>query len=168
MKRKQINAQGEIQLLSEWLAALPRTYSWKTHVHVGEQPLAYLGAQLTPAQQRAFGVWSDWADARVWTGGEVWIVEAKLVATGSAYGQLIDYLDEYPSSADYAVFAPAPVKGVVLAQAARPRTSTLFAARGIETVIYQPSWPVREALQKVFPAAQILQPGVSGEGEIAG
>jgi len=155
---KQRNAQGETQLLAEWLAQLPAGWQWKTHVRVGAQPLSYLGQPLTPQQQRAFGVWSDWADARVFTGAEVWLVEAKLVATGSAYGQLLDYLSQYPLSADAAAFPGAPVKGVVLTMGARARTSALFGAMGIQTVIFEASFPFEQALRKLFPAAQILEP----------
>jgi hypothetical protein len=160
MANKQNNAQGEMQLVAEWLATLPATYKSKTHVNVGAQLLVYAGARLTPAQTAAFGVWNDWADARVFTGAEVWLLEGKLVATGGAYGQLMDYLNQYPASADYEQFRPAPVKGIVLTMAARSRTSALFAAQGIQTVVYQPSFPLSEALAKLFPAAQIL----SGSG----
>jgi len=53
---KQINAQGEMQLVAEWLQTLHASYQTKTHVNVGAQELFYAGAPLTPAQSRAFGV----------------------------------------------------------------------------------------------------------------
>lgn len=158
MGKPQNNAQGEMQLLAEWIATLPHGWKSKTHVNVGAQLLEYAGARLTPAQSRAFGVWNDWADARVWTGPSVWIVEAKLVATGAAYGQVLDYAAEYPDSADYEQFAPAWILPVVLTTAARPRTAGFFQGKGVNTVIFQPSFPLSQALAKLFPAAQILQP----------
>lgn len=156
MAKSQSNAQGEMQLVAEWLSTLPANWKSKTHVNVGAQLLEYAGQRLTPAQTAAFGVWNDWADARVYTGSEIWLVEGKLVATGGAYGQLLDYLDEYPASADYQQFAPAPIVGLVVTMAARARTSNLFALQGIRTVIFQPSFPLSQALAKLFPAAQIL------------
>lgn len=154
---KQSNAQGEMQLLAEWLATLGGSVKWKTHVNVGAKQLTYLGAQLTPAQQRAFGVWNSWADARVATPGEVWIVEAKIVATGAAYGQVLDYVSQYPQSADYEKFAPRAIVPVVVAQAARNQTTGLFQKQGVRTILFEPSFPLSLALAKLFPAAQILQ-----------
>jgi len=156
MANKQNNAQGEMQLVAEWLATLPASYKSKTHVNVGAQLLFYAGARLTAAQTAAFGVWNDWADARVYTGSEVWLIEGKLVATGGAYGQLMDYLNQYSESFDYTQFKPAPVKGIVLTMASRARTAALFDEHGIKTIVFQPSFPLSEALAKLFPAAQIL------------
>jgi len=168
MGRKQINAQREMALVAEWLATLPAGWQWKTHLNVGAQVLQYNGKQLTPQQQRAFGVWNDWADARVFNGAEVWLVEGKLVATGAAYGQLLDYLNQYRSSADYQQFAPAPVVGIVLCQAARGVTTDLFAKLGLRTIVFTPSFPLSQSLQKLFPAAQILLGGESaGEESVA-
>jgi hypothetical protein len=158
MPRKQINAQGEMQLVAEWAATLPTAWQSKTRVNVGAQPLQYAGVPLTPKQQMAFGVWNDWADLRVATPAEVWIVEGKLVATGGAYGQVLDYVNQYPSSADYAQFAPRPIVPVVLTMGARARTSAMFAKLGVRTIIFQPSFSFSLALQKLFPAAQILIP----------
>ena len=154
---KQSNSQGEMQLIAEWLMTLPPSYQSKTHVRVGEQELFYAGMPLTPAQSRAFSVWSDWADARVFTGTQVWIVEGKLVATDSAYGQLLDYANQYPSSADYQQFAPAPIVPMVVTMASRPRTAALFAGMGIQTIVFAPSFPLAQALAKLFPAAQVVQ-----------
>jgi len=158
--KKQSNAQGEMQLVAEWLATLPRSWPNKTHVKVGSDPLFYGGVRLSPAQSRAMGVWSDWADARVVTPTEVWLVEGKLVATGGAYGQLMDYLDQYPSGDDYKLWAPRPVVGIVLCQAERVRTSALFAAMGIRTIQFTPTFALSASLQKLFPAAQIMAEGI--------
>jgi hypothetical protein len=153
---KQSNAQGETQLIAEWLMTLPRNWISKTRVTVGKQELFYAGMALTPAQSRAFSVWHDWTDARVFTGPEVWIVEGKLVATGGAYGQVLDYVNQYPSSEDYRQFAPATIVPVVLTMASRPRTAELFRAQGVRTIVFAPSFPLAQALAKLFPAAQVL------------
>jgi hypothetical protein len=156
MGKPQNNAQGEMQLVAEWLATLPPTWRSKTHVNVGAQTLVYAGNPLTPAQSRSFGVWNDWADARVYTGTEVWIVEGKLVATGSAYGQVLDYVNQYPTSEDAKLFPGAPVIPMVLTMASRARTASLFVGLGVQTIVYAPSFPLSQALAKLFPAAQIL------------
>ena len=148
-----------MQLVGEWLATLPYDWRTKTHVNVGARQLTYAGQRLTAAQERAFGVWNDWADARVFTGSEVWIVEGKLVATGGAYGQVLTYCDEYPSSLDADLFPGAPVVPVVLAMAVRNKVSAFWQAKGVRTIIFQPSFPLSRALEKLFPAAQILKGG---------
>ena len=156
MRKPHVNAQREISLLAQWLSTLNPIYKQKTHVKVGADPLVYAGVRLTPAQQRAFGVWSDWADARVVTPSEVWIVEAKLVATGAAYGQVIDYLNQYGDGDDYRQFKPRQIVGIVVCQAVTGRTERLFRAMGIRTIIFQPSFDLAQSLGKIFPAAQIL------------
>ena len=156
VKNKQSQAQGEIQLVAEWLQTLPAAWKTITRVKVGAQMLSYAGRPLTAAQQRAFGVWSDYADARVATPTEIWIVEAKLVGLGTAYGQVLDYVDQYPLSADYQQFKPLPVVPVVLTMAQRPRTAALFALQGVRTIVFEPSFPFSQALSRLFPAAQIL------------
>jgi hypothetical protein len=157
MGRPQTNAQGEMNLVADWLSTLSPSWQSKTHVNVGAQVLQYAGMRLNAAQQRAFGVWNSWADARVATPTEVWIVEGKIVATGAAYGQVLDYVGEYESSADYQQFAPRPIVPTVLTMAARKKTADLFARLGVRTVIYAPSFGLVEALTRLFPAAQILQ-----------
>lgn len=156
MTKTQSQAQGEIQLVAEWLQTLSPAWKSTTRVRVGEQVLSYSGIPLTPAQQRAFGVWSDYADARIVTPAEVWIVEAKLVGLGTAYGQVLDYCNQYPLSADYKQWAPRPIVPVVLTMAQRPRTAALFALQGVRTIVFEPSFPFSAALSKLFPAAQIL------------
>jgi|GEM_PF-2521721 len=159
MSKKQENAQGEMQLVAEWISTLSPEWKTKTHVNVGAQPLEYAGQRLSAAQQRAFGVWNSWADARVATPTEVWIVEGKKVATGAAYGQVLDYVDEYSSSEDYRQFAPRTIVPVVLCMARRDRTASRFATLGVRTIVFQPSFSLVEALARLFPAAQILQQG---------
>lgn len=146
----QANAQLEIQLLAEWWSTLPPSWPNKTHVNVGAQALDYNGAPLTPARQRAFGVWNDWADMRISTGAEVWLIEGKIVGTGAAYGQLLDYLNEYPSSADYQQFYPQPIVGIVVCAYKRDRTANLFAGFGIRTIMFTPSWAGDSLQNKVF------------------
>ena len=144
------NKQLETQLLAEWWATLPRGWPNRTHVNVGAAMLEYQGRALTPAQQAAFGVWNDWADMRIFTGAEVWIVEAKIVATGAAYGQLLDYADEYPLSADYREFKPAPIVPIVLCAFERVRTAALFQRFGARTILFTPSWAGNSLARKVF------------------
>ena len=158
MSKKQRNAQGEMQLVAEWASTLPGGWRTKTHVNIGAQLLQYAGIRLTPAQTNAFGAWNDWADLRVFTGAEVWIVEGKLVGTADAYGQVLDYVNQYPLSADYDAFKPAPIFPVVLTMASRPRTAAYFLGLGVRTIVYQPSFPLSQALSRLFPAAKILQP----------
>lgn len=149
----QSNAQRETQLLAEWLATVMVGSQSKTHVRVGAQTLQYNGAPLSPAMMNAFSVWSDWADARVFTGNEVWLVEAKIVGTADGYGQLLDYVDQYPSSADYQQFPGRPVVGILLCAYGKPRTARLFAQYGIRTMVWTPTWASKSLSTKIFGSA---------------
>jgi hypothetical protein len=144
------NAQRETQLLAEWWRTLPQGWPNKTHINVGASKLFYQGQPLSAARQRAFGVWNDWADMRIFTGAEVWLVEAKIVNVGAAYGQILDYLDEYPASDDYKQFASWPIVGVVVCAFERVRTAARFASFGIRTIVHTPSWASNTLAEKVF------------------
>lgn len=145
----QSNAQREVQLLAEWITTLPPFFKTKTHVRVGQETLVFNGQQLTAARSRAMLAWSDWADARIFTGSEVWIVEAKLVSTATAYGQVLDYCDEYKACDDYKQFLPAPIVPVVLAAALKQRTANFFAPLGVRTVIFAPTWSLHSIATKI-------------------
>lgn len=162
MAKSQVNAQGEMALVAEWLQTLPSTYVKTTHVKVGEQLLVYQGQQLTPAQAQRFASWSTWADARVVTPTQVWIVEGKLVASGAAYGQVLDYANDYPLSADARLWPGKAVVPIVVCQAMRPRTMAYFATLGVQTIVFQPSFDLAASLQKLFSGSQILSlPGAN-------
>lgn len=147
------NLQLETQLLMEWWMTLPRTWPNKTNVNVGAATLSYQGQVLTPAMQRAFGVWNDRADMRIFTGSEVWLVEAKIVNVGSAYGQVLDYLDEYPLSEDYKPYFGTPIVAVVVCAFERKRTSNLFARMGVRTNLFTPTWAGSTLSTKIFNLA---------------
>jgi len=152
------NAQREIQLLAEWLATLSTVWTWKTHVRVGAVPLVYQGKPLSPAQIRAFSVWNDWMDARVVTTHEVWCVEAKIVGVATAYGQALDYANQYPASQDAQWYRGKPVVPVVLCAFAKPLTRAFFSRYGVRTIVYTPSWAGSTLVNKVFPSEQAGTP----------
>lgn len=143
------NRQGETQLLAEWLTQFAAGAPSKTHVFVGDQTLVFQGVPMNPARFKAFEVWSDWADARIVWPHEVWLVEAKIVGTAGAYGQIIDYLGQYPYSADYVPYRTKPVVGVVLCAYERPRTAQRFASFGIRTIVHTPTWAERTLAGKI-------------------
>lgn len=149
----QSNAQRETQLLAEWITTLPPGYKSKTHVRVGRQALVYNGVEVSIERARAFEVWSDWVDARIFTGFEVWLIEAKIVGLASAYGQLMDYGNQYPESTDYKQFAGAPIRSMVLCAYEKPRTRQFFAGFGIDTVIYSPAWARHTLANKIVGSA---------------
>ena len=149
------NAQLEVQLIAEWWATLPRTWPNKTNVNVGAITLSYNGQVLSPARQRAFGVWNDRADMRIFTGAEVWLVEGKIVNVGGAYGQVLDYCDEYPYSADYQPFYGMPIIPVVVCAFKRDRTAKLFERFGVRTILFTPSWAGDSLANKVFAGSEV-------------
>jgi hypothetical protein len=150
------NAQLETQLLAEWLSTLPFGFASKTHVRVGSQTLVYQGVRLPPARARAFEVWSDWCDARVVTPGEIWIVEAKIVGVACAYGQVLDYAQQYPESEDYMLFRGMAIQPVVLCAFEKPRTRNYFAGFGVRTIVHTPSWSGKTLASKIYGSLENL------------
>ena len=147
------NRQGEAQLLAEWLTVAAAGAQNKTHVFVGKQTLVFAGAPISPARMKAFQVWSDWADARVAWSAEVWIVEAKIVGTAGAYGQVLDYCNQYPQSLDYQAFGGRIIRPVVLCAYERPDTALYFSRFGVRTIVFTPSWAEKSLEVKIFGSA---------------
>ena len=147
------NAQGETQMLAEWLTQNAKAADAKTHVFVGKQTLIYRDMPLTPAQRRAFEVWSDWADARIAWPGEVWLVEAKIIGTSGAYGQVLDYARQYRESADYQSYLGKQILPVVLCAFERPETARYFAGFGVRTIVFTPTWAGKTLATKIMGSA---------------
>lgn len=143
-------AMLETQLLAEWLTSLPASFKTKTHVNVGAQALLSNLDAVQMARLRAFSAWNDWADARIFDGGGVTLVEAKIVGTANGYGQILSYLDQYPASLDYLAFRGFPVTGAVLCAFSLPRNVSLFSRYGIRTIVFTPSWAPNSLVQKIF------------------
>jgi hypothetical protein len=153
---KQNNIQGETALIAEWLQTFPASYMTLTNVYVSALEGFYAGAPLTPAQARAFGVNRRRCDARVFTGTQVWIVEGKIEALDGAYGQVLGYVRDYPSSEDYKQFAPSQIVPVVVGLETYPVVAAYWAAFGVQTINYTPSFSLAQALLRLYPAAQVL------------
>jgi hypothetical protein len=150
------NRQGETQLLAEWLTRSAAGVPAKTHVFVGEQTLLWNGAAPSPNIQRALGVWSDWADCRLVYPSEVWLVEAKIVGTSCAYGQVLDYARQYAMSADYQPFYPRQIVAVVLTAYERPGTAAFYATFGVRTIVFTPTWASASLAYKIQGAGSDL------------
>lgn len=148
--RTNANKQLETQLLAEWRETLPAAWKTKTHVHVSSIELLPQFKNYAPNMLRAVANWNDWADMRIYTGGEVWLVEGTIVNTGKKYGQLLEYLDAYPQSTDYQQFKPAPIAGVVVCAFERPQSTQRFARDGIRTIVFTPSWATDSLYSKVL------------------
>jgi hypothetical protein len=149
--RVKTNAQGETQLLFEWLSTLPPDYKWSYHVFVGRVPLDTGGVPLSPARARALAATDRWVDARVATPHEVWVVEAKLKGVDAAYGQAYGYSRSYAHSLDYVDFAPRLIVPVVLVAARIPEVEMAFEPLGIRTIQFPVSW-LGDGLIKLYQA----------------
>jgi hypothetical protein len=153
---KQNNIQGERALIAEWLQTFPASYLHETNVYVTALEGSYAGMPLTPAQARAFGVKRRRCDARVFTGAQVWIVEGKIEALDGAYGQVLGYVRDYPSSEDYQQFKPAPIVPIVVGVETFPIVAAYWSAFGVQTINFTPSFSLAQALMKLYPEAQVL------------
>jgi len=117
--------------------------------------MVYLGEVLTPAQRRAFQVWNDWADARIFTGSEVWIVEASIVGKAAKYGQALEYASEWPASLDSQCLTGWPVIPIVLCAFEKPATASLFSKFGVRTILFTPAWAGMSLVSKVHQQVNV-------------
>lgn len=148
------NRQLEAQLLAEWRETLPAAWQSKTHVHVGAIELLPQFKNFAPGTLRAIANWNDWADMRIFTGSELWLIEATIVNTGKKYGQLIEYRDQYPTSSDANKFPQVPIVPVLLTAFERPRSTRFWTPFGIRTVVFTPAWAPRSLAEKVLNPGQ--------------
>jgi len=135
----------EIRLLSEFFGYRYRTAHWQLRVRLGSQTLAGPGV-IEPGKNVPQAIVTQmWADGVVYLPTETQIWEAKVVLTGSAIGQLLEYRQAWPASPG---LPPSASTNVTLhTVAARARQAAVDVAKqwGIEVALYAPAWLLADA-----------------------
>ena len=104
---------------------------WR-QVRVGDLPLG--------ADAKFAGVVRRWADAVCYDGKVVTIIEAKMRPDPSAIGQLELYAQLLPKTPEFPDFHAKPIHLVLLTTFDDKESRALAESKGIEVVIYSPSW----------------------------
>jgi RecB family endonuclease NucS len=99
-------------------------------------------------QQAAKIVKQRWADAIVFTGDELIIVEGKVIADANVAGQLKHYSKLIRETPEFEVYNDAPLRLVLVAAKVADDIRTFLQEEGIETVIYRPDWAEQYILER--------------------
>ena len=130
----------ESRLLNEWLKeAHPQSLQWKR---------VRVGPPLTGHENPVYSVLNRWADAVIFEGGEVFIIEAKLKAAPGAIGQLKLYGKLFPGTPEFSELKDKPLRLVLLAGITDQAVKALCKDEGIEYIVYTPPW-VKDWLKAV-------------------
>jgi len=132
------------------LASVMPTRSWEPRESrlLGEWILAnYPGdrvvyrARLGPnTDQPIYKSVSRYADALVFTGSEVLIIEAKLDSYLGAIAQLEFYSQLFKQTPEYSDYWTAPIKLILLVARVTEDLIVYANSKGIQVVLYFPSW----------------------------
>ena len=135
------NVQGELRLVSEWLAAERAAYWYQLRVRLGDLPKAVGSAASSDAERELLrGAWARWADAIVELPDRTEIIEAKMVLTPGAIAQLELYARLLPLTPTLSHRKHLPAQLVLLYAVPDAMVIEMAHERKIITVLYRPGW----------------------------
>ncbi len=125
---------AEKQILDEYVVTnYPKCLQW-TRVRVGAIPE---GKEL-----KFYGCIRRWADAIVYDGKTVTIIEAKMRPDPAGLAQLELYARLFPKTPEFQLFKDAKIKLIYLTVVDDPEVRALAATKKIRVVVYRPKWVV--------------------------
>ena len=131
----------EALLLEEWVK---KTYPDK---------LQWFRVRLGPAvfkgEEKLYQMLRRWANAVVFTGKEVLIIEAKMRPMPEGIAELELYRDLFPQTPEFKAFWKYPVKLIYLTTWEDKAIKGLCEKKGIEYVVYRPPW-AEEYIRKTW------------------
>ena len=122
----------ETRLLKEWI-----------HKNYPDKPQWYrvrLGPAVFEGEEKLYQMLRRWADAVVFTGKEVLIIEAKMRPDPAGIAQLELYRKLFPETPEFKMFWKYPVKLVFLTTWLDKAVKALCDEKKIEYVVYCPDW----------------------------
>ena len=126
----------EARFLNEWLMMkFPTALRWK-RVRVGPLPDKKLG--------RLMMITLRWADAVVFDGKHVYIIEAKLKDDLGAISQLKNYVKLFPDTPEFQMLRDYPITPILLLPYPWPGLVKAAKAEGIQVEIFKPKWLYEE------------------------
>jgi len=132
----------EDRLIREFLAKnFPNAFVWK-RVRLGMTP--------KPEEHKWYQVIRRWADAVVYDGKKVYIIEAKLRAEPGAISQLELYGRLFPKTPEFSLIKNKPVELVLLTGWDDPEIRAMCEERGIRYEFFQPDWLKEYWVRKVY------------------
>lgn len=151
------------RLLHEWSATQPWDAQPIYELRLGPTVQSVNGAPITPAIEAMLRNANYYADLVGTQQGELWVVEAKVVASFGSLGQLEGYVSLVPSTPSLHQFLNKPVRPVLLAGVSDSGVAQLALNKGIRLMIYSPNWINEYLTAKHFRRRSFAR--VESEGE---
>ena len=95
---------------------------------------------MPSTQARMYQVLMRWADAILWTGEEIIIIEAKVRPNAGAIGQLEHYIELFKKTPEFRRYWERPIKGVLLVGLPDVDLAGHAASKGLEFVVFRKPW----------------------------
>jgi len=139
--KKKPRMHWESRLVQDYaIDRYPKAIRWR-RVQVGAIP---------PGKDpKMYGHLRRWADLILYDGKEVVIIEAKMRPAPGAISQLLLYIQLFPKTPEFTLYANKPLRGVILTTMEDIEVRALAEAQGLDYEIYAPEW-VRDYWQQVL------------------
>lgn len=132
--------QASTKLLHEWAEQQHWDGTPIYEARLGPTPLLAGSAEVTPEIAAMLRRANRYADLVGALNGELLVVEAKVILSPDAIGQLLAYLPLVESSPVRDKWPSMPIRGVILCAVDDPHVSNLALTHGIRVIVYQPPW----------------------------
>jgi len=157
--------QASTTLLHEWAATQPWVAGPWYELRLGPTRMFSPYAQLTP-QIEAMLRRSNWyADLVGVTATEVQVIEAKVVITPAAIGQLEHYVALVPGTEALRPYASRHVVPVLLVGVDDDVIHQMAVNKGIRVIVSSPSWLQEYLLSRYFRRRQLNRADLNNEPE---
>jgi len=132
MAEKRAYVAREMRFVNEFLAKeFPTAMTWKR---------VRLGPARFTEEEKLYQVLRRWADAVVYDGTTVYIIEAKIRPDVRAISQLELYGKLFPKTPEFEMIKDRPVKLVFLTSIMDKEVKALCEEKGIEYKVFSPRW----------------------------
>lgn len=121
-----------------------------TRVRLGRSPSQLIRPDMAPEEVRMIGVWRRWADAIVFDGRKLILIEAAIRPDPGYISKLELYADLIPETPELMQYAGWPVVKLLVYAIEDPAVLKLAKRHGVRTAKYVPSW-MPSYLRLLFP-----------------
>jgi len=130
----------EMQLLTEWLMKNYSHAKWQTRVRLGSPHPSLTERAMTETEERMVGSWRRWADAVIFNGDKVIIVEAAIRPDPGKISQLQLYDQLFATTPEFKEHWSKKRELVLLYGVEDMALVALARRQGIRCVQYVPDW----------------------------
>ena len=130
----------EMQMLAEFLTENYSERRFKMRVRLGSHPESLIHEGMTPEERAMVGAWRRWADALIFPPPDAILIESAIRPNPGKISQLELYALLLPHTPDVTLPKGTKIRLMLLYAIEDPATVFLARKKGIECVLYKPSW----------------------------